>query len=666
MYPTPPTDHLHSSADNSSAQSPDTLHASSTSHIARNVRRRPEPPPLDAKIGSEHFPWLRLSEWELFELQRRMKKSSKWKPSEDMVKRELQEAGRDAQAYMKTKKQAAIRGIEFVDDDKIEEQYMGKERIHHFTDWKRPNMGMKLNQAKKRKREMVDASEKQSPQGESNNDTTEIEGRLRSESADSSRGSRTMIDRSALTAPAHNTRGSSRTNRIDQVSSPSPAVGRNAPHSNPKIASNHQRNTGPEDADKSNKSSTIMRGDDMASSAISLQESIEHTSSVILYIYSFLSDKERKDLASTHNLSVSHLKEWLLVNDYPSIHQTDKNSKLAELIARHKLLVHAMSHESLLAANQMCRNAQAPQSSIHDTDSPKPREQTNHPQTPATPGLKCSVEHGVREQRSGDPSMPIHLRSQSHESTDFDLDEFLGSQIDEPPGSARDPTHGPSPENSDVGAPDGLGSKLSELAGDPSIDVGILRWEPRPTNRQQRPHPLSPLEARSSSHQFAPLGSSPLSFQHSSATFPSAPSTAVPSSVTSAARSTQSPFIDKAADTSEVLSMSSSVVAQQSISSPSLDTHQDEALGLGSYATKNNVPTANRPVRPNVLPNHGVPSLPLAPHKQLMGMSRASLEHTTPTKNTSMATHGHEPPKDRPPRAVHHRLADFIFHGKFK
>ncbi len=108
-------------------------------------------PPPDAKIGSNHLPWLRLTEWETMRLRKRMKKSAVWTPSGEMIKKELAEIGRGPYDYARAKKDAMNRGVEFLDEDVGE----GSTRKASLSDqpFLGPNRGMELNQAKKRKRE---------------------------------------------------------------------------------------------------------------------------------------------------------------------------------------------------------------------------------------------------------------------------------------------------------------------------------------------------------------------------------------------------------------------------------------------------------------------------------------------------------------------------------
>lgn len=68
------------------------------------------PPPPDAKVGSKHRPWGRLTEYEFGLLRKSMKKNSAWRPSETMIRKELIRNGRTWADYEKAKTEAEARG----------------------------------------------------------------------------------------------------------------------------------------------------------------------------------------------------------------------------------------------------------------------------------------------------------------------------------------------------------------------------------------------------------------------------------------------------------------------------------------------------------------------------------------------------------------------------
>lgn len=121
-----------------------------------------KPPMDDAKPGSPDMPWLRLTDWEMTNLRRKMKKNSVWQPSEVMVHRELALRGRGWEAYRAAKQEADRTGEELVDCDDIGNTYIpgqltrrgeGMKDYVGLAETKLSNRGMKLNEAKRLKRE---------------------------------------------------------------------------------------------------------------------------------------------------------------------------------------------------------------------------------------------------------------------------------------------------------------------------------------------------------------------------------------------------------------------------------------------------------------------------------------------------------------------------------
>ena len=133
------------------------LAAISTSNILANL----EPPPADAKPGSRHAPWYKLTEWEMARLRKRMKKNAIWNPSDTMVRRELSDAGRGRENYEKAKTYAQATGEPFLDEDPIDptKTVLGPGEISFSPlskeDMQLVNRGMRLNEAKKLKKETL-------------------------------------------------------------------------------------------------------------------------------------------------------------------------------------------------------------------------------------------------------------------------------------------------------------------------------------------------------------------------------------------------------------------------------------------------------------------------------------------------------------------------------
>jgi hypothetical protein len=123
-----------------------------------------KPPPADAVPGSEHAPWLKLTPWEMAKLRKRMKKNAVWNPSETMIRRELSQLSRGPENYHIAKAKARAAGEPFVDSANIAgseartdtqnlaEGEIGVESLG-MEELQLSNRGMKLNEAKKLKKE---------------------------------------------------------------------------------------------------------------------------------------------------------------------------------------------------------------------------------------------------------------------------------------------------------------------------------------------------------------------------------------------------------------------------------------------------------------------------------------------------------------------------------
>ncbi|KAI6091849.1 hypothetical protein F4821DRAFT_225720 [Hypoxylon rubiginosum] len=125
-----------------------------------------KPPPDDAVPGSEDAPWLQLTPYEMARLRKRMKKNVNWVPSQTMIARELKLLGRGPEAYKAAKAKAEAEGKPFIDALPISvvdaesgaprppEGAMSAEALT-ADDVQLSNRGMKLNEAKKLKRESL-------------------------------------------------------------------------------------------------------------------------------------------------------------------------------------------------------------------------------------------------------------------------------------------------------------------------------------------------------------------------------------------------------------------------------------------------------------------------------------------------------------------------------
>ncbi|KAK7428478.1 hypothetical protein QQZ08_004916 [Neonectria magnoliae] len=133
---------------------------------AANAAALLHPPPENAVLGSPDAPWLQLTQYELAKLRKRMKKNATWTPSETMIARELKALGRGPDDFREAKKKAEDEGKPFspsvptpVVDEESGTQQLPAGAISADTlaadEVPTSNRGMKLNEAKKLKREAL-------------------------------------------------------------------------------------------------------------------------------------------------------------------------------------------------------------------------------------------------------------------------------------------------------------------------------------------------------------------------------------------------------------------------------------------------------------------------------------------------------------------------------
>ncbi|KAL2255369.1 hypothetical protein VTK26DRAFT_3508 [Humicola hyalothermophila] len=124
------------------------------------------PPPENAVIGGPDAPWGQLTPYELARLRKRMKKNAAWTPSDTMVARELSLLGRGIEAFKAAKQKAEEEGRSFegkmptptLDPDTGEKRMpLGALTLEALASDEKnlSNRGMKLNEAKKLKRELL-------------------------------------------------------------------------------------------------------------------------------------------------------------------------------------------------------------------------------------------------------------------------------------------------------------------------------------------------------------------------------------------------------------------------------------------------------------------------------------------------------------------------------
>jgi len=139
------------------------VHSAVAGISTSNALAKLKPPPPDAVLGSEDAPWLQLTAWELAKLRKRMKKNAVWSPSDTMIARELKTLGRGIEAYRAAKTMADAAGEPFpptlpapVDGESgnnvLAEGAISVDALG-MEDIQLSNRGMKLNEAKKLKKE---------------------------------------------------------------------------------------------------------------------------------------------------------------------------------------------------------------------------------------------------------------------------------------------------------------------------------------------------------------------------------------------------------------------------------------------------------------------------------------------------------------------------------
>ena len=115
------------------------------------------PPPPDAKPGSRHMPWFKLTEYEMATLRKSMKKNAVWTPSDTMIRRYLKDHKRGPEFYEVAKADAEAKGEELLDEDPTDpdkEVFGPGEVAPNLPSGQAQaleNRGMRLNVAKKEK-----------------------------------------------------------------------------------------------------------------------------------------------------------------------------------------------------------------------------------------------------------------------------------------------------------------------------------------------------------------------------------------------------------------------------------------------------------------------------------------------------------------------------------
>lgn len=196
-------------------------------------------PPPDAPPGSKWLPWMKLTEWEMARLRKRMKKNAIWVPSQTMVRRELKNLGRGVAGRDAARARAEETGEPFVDESNEADPtrillsgeetaqidaILGNEQVYvneggEDADQELINRGMRLNEAKKLKRQRL--LEEQALQAqiarEQGIEVPDGEGKA---AADGKDGKKRKRESSPVTSSAL---GGSALDTLDPISKPGPA-----------------------------------------------------------------------------------------------------------------------------------------------------------------------------------------------------------------------------------------------------------------------------------------------------------------------------------------------------------------------------------------------------------------------------------------------------------
>lgn len=125
-----------------------------------NALRLCQPPPPGSVIGDKNLPWLACNDWETATLRKNMKKNANWSPSDTMIARQLELAGRGYENYKIAAAKALAEGKPPLEVPPqllgITVNTPGALSIEYLKQKdKAVNRGMKLNEAKKLKKESM-------------------------------------------------------------------------------------------------------------------------------------------------------------------------------------------------------------------------------------------------------------------------------------------------------------------------------------------------------------------------------------------------------------------------------------------------------------------------------------------------------------------------------
>ncbi|KAF2403702.1 hypothetical protein EJ06DRAFT_288833 [Trichodelitschia bisporula] len=147
------------------------VHSAVAGISTSNALAKLTPPPEGALRGSKDRPWLYLTDWEMAKLRKQMKKNAIWTPSDTMIRRQLVNDGRGEENYKKAKAEAEAKGEPFLDElppDDDDPEQMAARKADTATE----NRGMRLNEAKKLKKQQ--AAKEQADKEQADKEATDL------------------------------------------------------------------------------------------------------------------------------------------------------------------------------------------------------------------------------------------------------------------------------------------------------------------------------------------------------------------------------------------------------------------------------------------------------------------------------------------------------------
>jgi Inhibitor of growth proteins N-terminal histone-binding len=145
------------------------VHSAIAGISTSNALAKLTPPPTDAVAGSRWRPWFKLTEYEMAKLRKQMKKNAVWTPSEAMIRRELVKDGRGKENYERAKSEAEELDEQFLDEEPVDGSKstlspgeLDRRSELLTTSTTITNAGMKLNEAKRLKKERAQEAAKES------------------------------------------------------------------------------------------------------------------------------------------------------------------------------------------------------------------------------------------------------------------------------------------------------------------------------------------------------------------------------------------------------------------------------------------------------------------------------------------------------------------------